>query len=368
MKIIHVISGGETGGSRKHVISLLSKFPKEQVCLIVFQDGKLLNEARSLGISTHLIPQSSRYDLTALNKLANLIKSLKVDIVHSHGPRANLYLALIKKKFKAIWVTTIHSDPKLDFVKGGIKGFIFTHLNLWSIKKIDYFFAVSERFAENLNSLGVKKSKIKTIYNGIDFSVSEHQKTTLTRADLQLNNEDLVVAMVARLHPIKGHRIVFKALYELKNPKVKLLLVGDGPIEDDLKKEVVNLGLQNQIKFLGYRNDVESLFTLSDIGLLFSYSESFPLVLLEAAKTKTSVITSDVGGVNHLIVSPEMGWVLKVGDQQSLKETFFEALQKENAELKQMGQLLYNYASSNFSLEHLYIEMKGTYLQLIKRN
>jgi L-malate glycosyltransferase len=365
LKVLHVISGGETGGSRKHVVTLLSKFPKETATLVVFQEGPLAKEAREHHIDVRLLPQSSRYDLSVLRKLVELIQNGRYDLLHTHGPRANLYGALIKRKIGIPWMTTIHSDPRLDFMKSGLKGFLFTRLNLWALKKIDYFFAVSERFKDNLAAFGIPKERIKTIYNGIDFNETS-PSYLLQRTDVGVNADDFVIAMVARLHPIKGHALVFEALQSLPYRDIKLLVVGDGPLEQELKEKASELQIEDRVKFLGFRRDIAAIYSLSDVALMASYSESFPLALLEAANERIPVISTDVGGVRQLIVSKEMGWIVPVGDSAALTEAIKEAREKKQ-QLKQMGQTLYEYASSHFSLDRLYEETIATYQHVLEK-
>lgn len=362
MKIVHVISGGETGGSRKHVVTLLEKFAKEEVTLIVFQEGKLSEEARAAGIDVKLLAQKSRYDLSILKRLTEFVNEGDYDIIHTHGPRANLYGALIKSKLKVTWVTTIHSDPKLDFVRTGIKGKLFSSLNLWAIKRIDYFFAVSERFKENLVSIGINGEKIKAIFNGIEFN-EQLPKPSLSRKDLLIPTEALVITMVARLHPIKGHEKVFEALKKIGNQNIHLLLVGDGPIEKELKEKVKSLQLEKQVHFLGFRSDVNDLLQISDLSLLASFSESFPLALLESANMRKPVITTDVGGVASLVSDKTFGWVIPIDDIPTLQAAIEEANQIKE-QLPEMGIALYEHASTNFSIKKLYIVTRSEYEQI----
>lgn len=365
MKVLHIISGGETGGSRKHVVTLLMRFPKETVSLVVFQEGILASEARKAGIDVHVLAQRSRYDLTILRKLVKFIQEGSYDIVHTHGPRANLFVSLIVKRLTATWITTIHSEPHLDFIKSGIKGLIFTKLSMLSLYRVHYFFAVSERFKKNLLSLGIKEHKIKTIYNGIDFQ-QERLSNEINRADLNISDNAFVVSMVARLHPIKGHKLVIDAIQDLNRPNVQLLLIGDGLLDEELKRDVQNRGLQHQVHFLGYRTDVEEIYKISDLAILSSYSESFPLSLLEAAKHHVPVVTTDVGGVRELINSPTIGWVIPTGTSTEIKMALEQALdKKEQGILKQMGLELYEHASAHFSLEHLYVTISQTYYQFV---
>lgn len=366
MKVLHVISGGETGGSRKHVITLLEQFPQESVCLLVFQDGQLAQEAKAKGIHVEIMQQSSRYDLRILQRLKSFITDNQFDIVHSHGPRANLFMSFIKGSIPAVWVTTIHSDPKLDFMKGGLKGRVFTSLNLHALKKIDFFFAVSERFKENLVEMGIPSEKIGTIYNGITFTDPLGRDGALQQ-ELHLSPDDFVMTMVARLHPIKGHDIVLKALKQCNQPHMHLVLVGDGPIRAEVEAMVKELQLEKNVHFLGFRQDIEHIYSNSHIALLASHSESFPLALLEAANQKLPLISTDVGGVKQLITSEEYGWVVPTNDVDAYRNAMEEAYRDfQQQKLPIKGEKLYEHATANYSLQSLANTIEEMYQALVK--
>lgn len=366
MKVLHLISGGETGGSKNHLLSLLAKMNPEDILLGVFQEGKLSKEASELGIPLIVFGQTSRYDFSILQKIKSTIKDQGIQIVHTHGPRANLFTLFVRGLVSFKWVTTIHSDPKKDFIKGGVKGRIFTSINMYVIKKIDHFFAVSERFSNMVAGFGIPKEKITTIYNGISFDTVPESK--LTREELQIESEEFVVCMVARLHPIKGHTVVFDAINQLKNEgvRIRLLLIGDGPLKDELTDEVSEKELGNEVEFLGFQEDVHSYLALSDVKLLASYSESFPLVILEAARAHTPVISTDVGGVKELISDESLGWIVPIKCAEAIAQSIKEAMElKNNARLKQIGNQLYKKASANYSVDQLVEKTEETYKEIM---
>ncbi|KAB7707431.1 glycosyltransferase [Bacillus aerolatus] len=364
MKVLHLISGGETGGSRKHVITLLEQFSKEEVVLALMQEGPFAEEAREKGIRTEVFSQSSRYDLSILKKIVQFIKEENFDILHTHGPRANLFSIYLKKKTGIRWVTTVHSDPSLDFVKSGIKGKVFTSLSMYAVKKMDGYFAVSERFKQNLMKLGVSGNKIQTVYNGIHFT--KEKAEPINRSEFVLKPEDFVMSMVARLHPIKGHTIVFEAMKQIEEEKrPHLLLVGDGPIKEELEKEAANRQLNSHVHFLGFRSDVDQIYAASDLALLASYSESFPLALLEAANQHVPIVTTDVGGVRELVQNEETGWIVPVGDASAYAKALRQAIHlRGEGRLAQMGEKLYFYSSQRYSLEQLEEATRSLYKRL----
>ncbi|MCH1625113.1 glycosyltransferase family 4 protein [Ferdinandcohnia quinoae] len=354
MNVLHLISGGETGGSKNHLLSFIEKCKNEGVYLGVFQEGLLAEEARKRNIPVVVFNQKSRYDFSILQRIKKEIIEKKINIVHTHGPRANLFTLFLRRMIKFTWVTTIHSDPEKDFIKGGVKGKVFTAINMHVLKKIDHFFAVSNRFKEMLVRFGIKSEKITTIYNGIDFDIE--LTTTISRKQIGLSDEDFVITMVARLHPIKGHIIAFEAIHKLvsSGKNVKLLLIGNGPLEDELKKVVQKLQLTDNILFYGFQEDVHSFLSLSDVKLLASYSESFPLVILEAARAYTPVISTDVGGVKDLISDPSLGWIINIKNVEELKVAIEEAIiLKQSDKLQQIATNLNKKASEKYSVDQL---------------
>ena len=116
MRILHMISGGDTGGAKTHIFSLLSVLPKLcDVKIVCFIKGQFFDDLQNIDVDSELIEQKSRFDLSVLDRLCQIIKQDGVDIVHAHGARANFIASKLKKKFDIPVVTTVHSDYLLDF-------------------------------------------------------------------------------------------------------------------------------------------------------------------------------------------------------------------------------------------------------------
>ncbi len=252
-------------------------------------------------------------------------------------------------------MTTIHSDPRNDFLGRGIKGTIFTKLNMWVLKRADHYFAISKRFQEMLVEFGIAPEEITTIYNGIEFDKNKIKTYDhLSRENLKLSKNDFVILMVARFDPVKRHNLAIDAVGEIsKNHKeTKLLLVGDGPTRKEIERLVNQRGLENHIKFLYHRNDVEALYSLADVTLLTSATESFPLVLLESSREKTPVITTDVGGVRDMIPDSSYSWVLNGSEVNEIAAALQHVLQlKKDKKLEEIGERFYQYTSKHFSVQ-----------------
>jgi L-malate glycosyltransferase len=365
MKILHLNAGNESGGGMYHILSLLNELNREEFYLGVFEKGEMLDRAQDLDIQTVLFQQDSRFDLSILKKIIRFIRQKDIDIIHTHGARANCYGALIKSLVDVMWMTTVHSDPRDDFMGRGWKGKLYTFLNLNALKKADHHLAISERFKQILLDHHIDETKITTILNGIDFD--KELPEPFSREELGMKKDDFIILMVARLEAVKGHKVALKAVSNLvgDRPNVKLLLVGDGSERDTLKEYSAEHGIFGHVEFLGHRNDVERIYPVADVVILTSYSESFPLVLLEAARAGIPIMTTDVGGVDQLIPDESYGWIIPIEDSGKLTNNLESAMRKKaQGTLTFMGEKIKKYSKRQFSVEQFANNVYNVYLKL----
>ncbi|ANU18014.1 hypothetical protein BBI11_13635 [Planococcus maritimus] len=365
MKVLHVISGGETGGSKKHLLQLLTNSPVEAE-LLLLTEGAFAEDARKAGIPVTVVQQNSRLDRSAPRKILLVLKKGRFSIVHTHGARANFLIDSVYKKLGMPWFITVHSDPTLDFLhqpKPLAK--VFTILNQRAMRRADHLFAVSEKFKDMLVQMGVKPNRITPVFNGINFheTLPDFDKRAI-RESLSTGEDDFVFAIVARLHPVKGHDILLNAFAQINQP-CKLWVIGDGDRSQKLRDQAAALGIENRVQFLGARTDVDRLLYAADVSLLTSHSESFPLVLLESADMATPVIATNVGGVPALVDPGKTGWIVEPGRVDALEHVMAKAMQ---ANTQEMGSMLRSFAKENFSNEKLQQEIRQIYETVLKLN
>lgn len=362
MRILHINAGTETGGGKVHLISLLSQFSLDSVELLTFQNGMIATEAKNIGIKTTILHQKNQFDLSILKKLIKYINSGNFDIVHSHGPRANLFLNIIRRQIKPKWLITVHSDPRLDFISNGIKGKLFTALNLQSIRNADYIITVSNEIKEYLTSLGYSDNLIEVVHNGIEFNNSN--------SVLKEYNNQFIITHIGRFHPIKRHKYLIDSVIKSGISNYYINFIGDGELLNEIKHYTQKMNLGNNVKFHGYLNSTEinEILKLTDITLLTSKSETFPLVLLESASQKTPFITTDVGDVSNLDPNNAYSWTVPVERQQLLIKALQEAYEMwENKTLHIKGEDLYAFTSEEFTLKNMYENTLRVYSKIINQ-
>lgn len=356
MKILHLISGGDTGGAKTHVLSLIDKLSKDvSIKLICFIEDQFYEDGKSMGLDIEVYNQKNRFDFTVIERLKDLINSEEYNIVHCHGARANFIGMFLKRKVNVSFVTTIHSDYKLDFKDNFYKKVLFTKLNEIALKRFDYYIAVSNNFKEMLESRGFNSKKIFTVYNGIDFEkkVKIIEKTKFLESYGIEYNDEKIIGIAARLDTNKSVNTLIEASQQvlIQRSDVKFLIAGTGDEASNLQQAIVDNCLDEKVYMLGFVKENYSFFNAIDINILTSKSESFPYVILEGAKCKKTIISTDVGGIGDLVIKGKNGYLFEVENSKELGEFILKTL--ENDKYKIMGEELYKTVKSNFSLEKM---------------
>lgn len=355
MNILHIISGGEKGGSKNHLLSLADGLKNIEgiKCIIVcFLEGPLYDEAKTRNLDIRLIPQKNRLDLSSIEEIKNICQSENIDIVNCHGGRANFAGYFLMKKYNAKYISTIHSDYKEDYRGNYYKTLVFSNLNKWVLKSFDYYITVSHSFKEMLVHRGFKQDRIFIVYNGIDFSKALTDLDLCSIAEQKnLPSASHYVSLVARFHPVKGHKVFLDAcsrvLKEFKD--VVFILVGDGAVRRELEDYTKELGISDKVFFAGFKRPDEYIF-ISDFTIVASYTESFPLTILESAMYNRTVVSTQVGGVNRVIEDDVTGYLVNPGDSREMADRMLMLL-KDGTTCRKLGEELGKRARENFSIE-----------------
>ena len=366
MKVLHLISGGDKGGAKTAVFTLLSALNEEiEVNVICFMEGIFYNEIQDMPIPSMLMKQKYRNDLTIIKPLAKHIRKERYDIVHAHGARANFICMFLKPFVKIPIITTVHSDYKLDFTDSLYKKYFYTALNALALRTLDYYIGISDNFRNMLIERGFDAEKVFAVYNTIDFEqeiACEQRESFLTRYGVDAKDKT-VVGIIGRLDYVKGHDIFLNAAAQVlkKRDDVVFLMAGEGFEKPTLEKQATKLGISDKIIFTGFIEDIFSFINAIDINVCASRSESFPYMLLEGALMKKPTASTAVGGIPDLIKDNETGLLSPAGDFAALAENILRYA--ENPDLgKTHGENLYQYAKSNFSRE----SMKRRHIEIYK--
>jgi len=354
LKVIHLISGGDSGGAKTHVHSLLEGLNKTiDATLVCFVRGPFSQEAEALGIPTVVI--ENRSFLAAARAVYRLIRREGFDLIHCHGSRGNLMGALLKLWTGLPTVSTVHSDYRLDYLGRPAARVIYGTANAAALRFLDYRIGVSEAMRRLLISRKFKPNRIFTIYNGMDFSVEPprlDRAAYFARFGLKADESSVVVGLAARLDPVKDIPTLIRAfaLAHREHDNLRLLIAGDGRELARLKALTAELGVGDVVCFAGWLTDMSEYFQAIDINTLSSISETFPYVLTEGARAHLPTVSSRVGGVPALIQHGRTGLLFEVGDYEALAR-HLSALAADPALRRRLGDALYEKARRDFSVE-----------------
>lgn len=318
-KVLHLIGGGEIGGAEQHILTLFNNFNQDSVqpylaCLVV--DSPLAALARSQGFCTRVFPMHFPLDITPVFPLVKFCRTNRIDIIHTHGARANLVGRLTGKFLSLPCITTVHSLPEYDYASAW-KGKTALILDRFTISFSSGIITVSNYIQESLFKRLRKKVgsvPVRTIYNGspqLDLSNRNQLRHTF-RKKWGISEEKTVIGTIGRLHPVKGHTYLISAFQLLAQeiPDLHLLLIGDGPMGGQLRDALQKADLSYTMP--GYLSSAWCCLPVMDIFVLPSLNEGMGIVLLEAAQAEVPMVVSGVGGIpeiwenqiNAIIVNP----------------------------------------------------------------
>lgn len=354
MKVLHLISGGDTGGAKTHVHSLLAGLtPRIQVKMVCFTEGPFVEEARALGIDTQVFP--GRNFFANLKQLTQMVRDEGFDLIHSHGSRGNMMAAFLAKKTGLPTVSTVHSDYRLDYLGRPLSRLTYGTINTLALRKLDYRIGVSDAMVDLLIERKFDPEKLFAIYNGLDFTPrtpAMRREDYLRSVGLEADTDCVIAGIAARLDPVKDIATLIRGFAKAHQaaPKLRLLIAGDGQEMANLKQLAADLGVSNEVCFAGWVHDTDSFYNALDINTLTSISETFPYALTEGARAGLPTVSSKVGGVSYLIDHGSNGFLFPPGDADALAGHLVTLAQDAGLR-KAMGQRLYEKAKREFSIE-----------------
>ena len=372
MKVIHLISGGDSGGAKTHVLSLLQNLNKTITAqLVCFRDGPFAEEARAMGIPTMICGGNNIPHLR--RELADYIRQGGYQLIHCHGSRANMIGALLRKPTGLPVVSTVHSDYKLDYMGRPFARLTFGAINAWALRHLDYRIGVSDAMVDLLIDRGFPPDQFYAIYNGIDFTPAPPQGDRLAYlrglgADVDENS--VVVGIAARLNPVKDMSTLIRGFAEGHKscPRLRLVIAGDGEERQKLEDLAKELGVEKEVTFAGWiSGGMDRFYSALDVNALTSLSETFPYALTEGARFHLATVATAVGGIPYLIDQDVNGYLFTPGDWQTLGR-HLAALGNGDALRREMGEKLYEKASAKFSIQSTVDTQLHIYEEIIRRH
>jgi len=277
VRICQVLGGAEDGGLEKHTIELSHELVKQGIDVTVIAHQKYENDF--LGI--RFIPldlAKGRNNPFILWKLYQIFHKEKFDIIHTQANKATAMIAKLKPFLSSKTVATLHNYKK----------------NLKPFLKADAVITVSERIGEKLDS-----PHQFTVYNGIK---AKNESAMDVHKTFYIPQEKFIICSVGRLVEAKGFDLLIESI-PYCDKDIEWLLIGDGPLRDDLEKLAKKLNVEERIKFVGNIENVltKSIIKSSDLLVISSRREGFSYVFAESLLLDTPIVSTDVADIKKFI-------------------------------------------------------------------
>lgn len=326
--LAYVVNSLNAGGTEKLAFEMSLAFAAEFGVHVFCLDepGRWAVELRDRGVAVHCLWRQPGFDTRMASRLASALRACGARIVHAHQCTPWLYAALSRLRYPT---------PRLLLEEHGRffpepDNRVRRAVNRALIRRLTHrFVAVSDDVRNRLRRYeGLDGVDIDVIYNGVAPSTP---LTVLERAalrqELGFGTDSFVVGTVGRFDPIKNLPMLGRALAIAceRNPRVRGLLIGDGPDLGVMRALVEQLGLGSRVSFTGFRGDAHTLAKCMDLFVLSSFSEGISVALLEAISAGVPVAVTAVGGNPEVVVSEETGWVVPSNATEVLAAAILEA-------------------------------------------
>ncbi len=397
IKVLHLISSGGLFGAERVVLNLAGK--SERIISFVGAINnshnphlEIIEEAKNLGLNTVIFDSRGKFDLGTIGAIKRFIIENKIDIVHTHNYKSDFIGFIATKLAGAKWIATHHgwigTDKKLK---------LYEKMDSFILKRAQKIVSVYSKMKQNFLQKNIKEELLEVIDNGIPIEKFDRQiRNEQIRSLLGIRPGDCAIVIVGRLSKEKGHEIFLKAAAEMikldsrfrgnditrtgnditrtgnditrtgnditrtgndsgasGNDKensygIKFIIVGDGPLREELKQQTHDLNLSEYVVFTGIREDMPAVYAACDMMVNASYAEGLPMTILEAMASHLPVIATDVGAVGEAIKDQENGILLQPGDAHQLALKMIE-LGQDKEKRQRLAQKAYQDVCDRFS-------------------
>lgn len=391
-KVLRIINRFNLGGPTYNV-SYLTKYmaPDYETLLVGGMNDK--SEACSdyivqkLGIHAIKISEMIRSingynDMVAYEKIKNIIKRYKPDIVHTHASKAGVLgrQAAISCGVPVI-VHTFHGHIFNSYFNKYVTA-TFKRIEQYYAKRSSAIVAISDIQKYELSEVYkiAPPEKFRVIPLGFDlnrFQENKAMKRDAFRKQYDIADDEIAVSIVGRLVPVKNHRMFIDAIRDVKsktNRKVRGVIVGDGDLRDGLLEYASLHGLtsstpehkvpNSDLIFTSWIKDADYVFAGSEISALTSLNEGTPVSIIESQAANVPVVSTIVGGIRDVVIEGKTALLSPTQNVEAFSENLLSLI--ENDEMrKQMSEDGWIFVRDKFHYTRLVNDMKNLYDELL---
>lgn len=331
-RVAFVIRSLTIGGAGRQLIEIATGLAATgwSVDVVTFYaGGGLTPELDQRGVRVRDLAKGGRWDLTVFPRLARVLRRIDAPVVHAYSGEANLIVALLRpllKGSKVVWGVRASdlSRSRQDWLSA-----VLGRANWLLARCADLIICNSSAGMRMRAAEGYPRDRLIVVPNGIDvrrFAPGPGAGEAV-RSDWGVEPDEVVIGLVGRLDPVKGHEVLIRAMAGLPSPpRARLVFVGDGP--DAYRAEMDAIaraaGIGHRLTWTGPRTDMPVVYNALDLLVSASHGEGFPNAVAEAMACGIPCVVTDVGDSAELV--GDTGWVSPPDDVEGLRAAIATAL------------------------------------------
>jgi glycosyltransferase involved in cell wall biosynthesis len=368
MNILHIISSGGMYGAEAVILNLSCTLNEQQhrSILGVFSNSsnpnlQLHEAAARAKVESHLIQCQGQIDHGVPERIRELTRRTRADVVHAHGYKADVYVYIALRKSGIPLVSTCH-----NWVTQNSLVSFYSVVDRLVLRHYTEIAAVSDQVKQTLLDAGVRREKIHKVINGIDLTQFSSAVPSL-RGDAD-TKQISIVGWVGRLSHEKGADIFLRAAAQtlISLPQTRFVVAGDGPDRSALESLIDELNIRGNVSLVGRREDMPSVYASFDILVSSSRQEGLPMAILEGMASGKPWIATIVGDVPTVILQDITGVLVPPDDVDALSTALIDLLRdRERQEL--LGTAARKLVEDQFSAERMTEDYLRIYREGIRR-
>lgn len=366
MKIVHVATTISRGGAENHLYELILHQLKQGHTVIVAYlkgDGYWAELFEKKGVQVVNLNMKRYGDPWPILGLKKTIEHVQADVVHSHLRPAELYTRLALLGMQSVeMVISKHND--VPFMQVPLSSWI----ERWTTRRAKRIICISEAVRHYMiEKTGIPSDRLVTVRYGLE------PERYIEVGDRDVNNQrrswgdcggTYLVGAVARMVPQKRLDLLLEGYARFLDKSgghaSRLVLVGEGPLEENLRRRAEELEIIHRIEWEGYRKDIPVVMRSLDVLVLTSQFEGFGLVLLEAMAASLPVVASRISAIPEVVEDGRSGRLFSFGDVETLADHLEFFSNSKNR--KKYGQRGLGRLNQLFTPERMAAEVEAVYL------
>ena len=326
IRILHVVFSLAPGGMENGIVNVSNELDSDEFEIHVCCLENAGAFATRFPNPDHIycLGKKPGFSLTTVARLFRLISKIKPDVIHSHNFGPMIYSVFASGL--GMRAPVLHGEHG-QFSEEELTQRRLRHRR-WLYRFCKEIHTVSHGLREHIVALKLGSTPITALVNGVDLERYNPGREPEIRKQLGIPEESPVIGMVARLRPSKRHCLLVRAFSSLQTetPSAHLVLVGDGPVMDQVKEEIEKGGCKERVHLVGFQRDPAPYYKIIDLLVVPSNQEGLSNAVLEALACGVPVLCHTACGNDEVISHGEDGWIVPLDSVEQIQKQISLAL------------------------------------------